>query len=206
MAKTVEFYFDFGSPYSSRAYKALPGIAAAHGAQIVWRPMLLGGVFKATGNHSPVEIPAKGKWMQQDMQRWAARYGAVFRNNPHFPINTLVLMRGAAGMQMRGQDFDKYVEAIFRAMWENPRNLGEPQELAAVLRQAGFDADAFLALVNDPAVKEQLKKNTEEAVARGVFGAPTFFVGEEMFWGQDRLRFFGAGRPPQKKNGRGRGA
>jgi len=192
MAKTVEFYFDFGSPYSYLAYKALPGIAAAHGAQIVWRPMLLGGVFKATGNHSPVEIPAKGKWMQQDMQRWAARYGAVFRNNPHFPINTLVLMRGAAGMQMRGQDFDKYVEAIFRAMWENPRNLGEPQELAAVLRQAGFDADAFLALVNDPAVKEQLKKNTEEAVARGVFGAPTFFVGEEMFWGQDRLDFVAA--------------
>jgi len=192
MTKTVEFYFDFGSPYSYLAYKALPGIAAAHGAQIVWRPMLLGGVFKATGNHSPVEIPAKGKWMQQDMQRWAARYGAVFRNNPHFPINTLVLMRGAAGMQMRGQDFDKYVEAIFRAMWENPRNLGEPQELAAVLRQAGFDADAFLALVNDPAVKEQLKKNTEEAVARGVFGAPTFFVGEEMFWGQDRLDFVAA--------------
>ena len=192
MTKTVEFYFDFGSPYSYLAYKALPGIAAAHGAQIVWRPMLLGGVFKATGNHSPVEIPAKGKWMQQDMQRWAARYGAVFRNNPHFPINTLVLMRGAAGMQMRGQDFDKYVEAIFRAMWENPRNLGEPQELAAVLRQAGFDADAFLALANDPAVKEQLKKNTEEAVARGVFGAPTFFVGEEMFWGQDRLDFVAA--------------
>jgi len=192
MTKTVEFYFDFGSPYSYLAYKALPGIAAAHGAKIVWRPMLLGGVFKATGNHSPVEIPAKGKWMQQDMQRWAARYGAVFRNNPHFPINTLVLMRGAAGMQMRGQDFDKYVEAIFRAMWENPRNLGEPQELAAVLRQAGFDADAFLALVNDPAVKEQLKKNTEEAVARGVFGAPTFFVGEEMFWGQDRLDFVAA--------------
>ena len=187
MTKTVEFYFDFGSPYSYLAYKALPGVAAAHGAQIVWRPMLLGGVFKATGNHSPVEIPAKGKWMQQDMQRWAARYGAVFRNNPHFPINTLVLMRGAAGMQMRGQDFDKYVEAIFRAMWENPRNLGDPAELAAVLRQAGFDADAFLALVNDPAVKEQLKKNTEEAVARGVFGAPTFFVGEKMFWGHDRL-------------------
>ncbi len=192
MAKTVEFYFDFGSPYSYLAYKALPGIAAAHGAQIVWRPMLLGGVFKATGNHSPAEIPAKSKWMHQDMQRWAARYGAVFRHNPHFPINTLVLMRGAAGMQMRGPDFDKYVATVFHAMWGEPRNLGEPQELAAVLRQAGFDAEAFQALVNDAPVKEQLKKDTEAAVARGVFGAPTFFVGEEMFWGQDRLDFVAA--------------
>jgi len=189
MAKTVEFFFDFGSPYSYLAYKALPGIAAARGAQIVWQPMLLGGVFKATGNHSPVEIPAKGKWLSQDLQRWAARYGAVFNNNPHFPINTLVLMRGAAGMQLRGPDFDRYVATIFRAMWEAPRNLGEPRELAEVLHRAGFDADAFIALVNDAAVKEQLKDNTEKAVARGVFGAPTFFVGEEMFWGQDRLDF-----------------
>lgn len=189
MTKTVEFYFDFGSPYSYLAYKALPAIAAARGAQIVWRPMLLGGVFKATGNHSPAEIPAKSRWMHRDMQRWAARYGAAFEFNPHFPINTLVLMRGAVGMQMRGADFHKYTEAIFHAMWGEPRNLGDPAELAAVLRQAGFDADAFLALVNDPAVKEQLKANTEEAVARGVFGAPTCFVGDDMFWGQDRLEF-----------------
>lgn len=192
MGKTVEFYFDFGSPYSYLAYRALPGIAAAHGAQIVWRPMLLGGVFKATGNHSPIEIPAKNRWLQRDLERWAARYGATFSHNPHFPINTLILMRGAVGMQMRGSDFHKYVEVIFHGMWGEPRNLGEQQELAAVLRQAGFDADAFQSLVNDPAVKEQLKKNTEEAVARGVFGAPTFFVGEDMFWGQDRLDFVAA--------------
>ena len=189
MAKTVEFYFDFGSPYSYLAYKALPGIAAAQGAEILWRPMLLGGVFKATGNRSPVEIPAKGKWLQQDLQRWAKRYGAVFRNNPHFPVNTLVLMRGATGLQMRGTDFGRYVEAMFRAMWEEPRNLGDAAEIATVLREAGFDAEAFLALVNDAEVKQQLKKNTEQAVARGVFGAPTFFVGDEMFWGQDRLAF-----------------
>jgi len=189
MGKTVEFYFDFGSPYSYLAYKALPRIAAAHGAHIVWRPMLLGGVFKATGNHSPAEIPAKDRWLQLDLKRWAARYGASFTRNPHFPINTLILMRGAAGMQMRGPDFHKYLDAIFHAMWAEPRNLGDQQELAALLRQTGFDADAFQSLVGDPAVKEQLKKNTEEAVARGVFGAPTFFVGEEMFWGQDRLDF-----------------
>ncbi len=178
MGKQVEFYFDFGSPYSYLAYKALPGIAAAHGAQIVWRPMLLGGVFKASGNHSPAEIPAKSKWMNQDMQRWAARYGAAFKRNPHFPINTLTLMRGAAGMQMRGPDFHQYVAAVFHAMWAEPRNLGDAQELAAVLRQAGFDADAFPARVTAPAVKEQLTKKTQAAVARGVFGAPTFFVGE----------------------------
>ena len=189
MAKTVEFYFDFGSPYSYLAYKALPAIAAARGAQIVWKPILLGGVFKASGNHSPAEIPAKSAWMQRDMERWAARYGAAFRRNPHFPINTLMLMRGAAGMQLRGTDFDKYVETIFHAMWAEPRNLGAPAELAAVLQAAGFDAADFLSLVSDTAVKERLKQQTGEAVARGVFGAPTFFVGAEMFWGQDRLDF-----------------
>ena len=189
MTKQVEFFFDIGSSYSYIAYKALPALADAHGAQIVWKPMLLGGVFKASGNHSPAEVPAKGQWMNRDLQRWAARYGAPFTLNPNFPINTLTLMRGAVGMQMRGLDFPKYLETMFHAMWAEPRNLGDPQELAAVLRQAGFDVDAFQALVNDPAVKEQLKKNTEEAVARGVFGAPTFFVGDDMFWGQDRLDF-----------------
>ena len=192
MTKTVEFYFDFGSPYSYLAYKALPGIAAAQGAQIAWRPMLLGGVFKATGNHSPVEIPAKSKWLQLDLERWAARYAAPFRHNPHFPINTLTLMRGAAGMQLRGMDLPKYVEAMFSAIWEQARNLGDAQEVAAVLRAAGFDPGAFGALVGDPAVKEKIKSDTEHAVARGVFGAPTFFVGDDMFWGQDRLDFVAA--------------
>ncbi len=188
MKKKVEFYFDFGSPYSYLAYKALPAIAAATDAEIDWRPMLLGGVFKATGNHSPAEIPAKSAWMHRDMQRWAERYGAPFRLNPHFPINTLVLMRGAVSMQ-GGPDFLRYVETIFNAMWRDGRNLGDAQALAAVLTQAGFDAAAFRALIEDEAVKARLKRVTEEAVARGVFGAPTFFVGAEMFWGQDRLDF-----------------
>ena len=189
MGEKVEFFFDFGSSYSYLAYKALPRVAAANNAEIAWRPMLLGGVFKATGNHSPADIPAKMHWLSQDLQRWARRYGVPFAQNPHFPINTLVLMRGAVGMQMRGPDFPKYLETIFHAMWGEPRNLGQPDDLAAVLRAAGFDVEAFQALVNDAAVKDQLKKNTEEAVARGVFGAPSFFVGEELFWGQDRLDF-----------------
>ena len=189
MDKKVEFFFDFGSPYSYLAYKALPPVAAAHDAQIVWRPMLLGGVLKATGNRSPAETPAKGAWMRQDMKRWAQRYSIAFENNPYFPVNTLTLMRGAVGLQPQGAAFHKYMDAIFHAMWAEPRNLGEPGELGAVLQQSGMDVGAFQALVKDPAVKEQLKKNTEEAVARGVFGAPTFFVGTEMFWGQDRLHF-----------------
>src|SRR5471032_3151821 len=122
MGKQVEFYFDFGSPYSYLAYKALPGIAAAHGAQIVWQPMLLGGVFKASGNHSPAEIPAKERWLQLDLKRWAARYGATFTRNPYFPINTLILMRVAVVMQMRVLVFHMYLVAIFHAMWEEPRN------------------------------------------------------------------------------------
>ena len=190
MGKTVECFFDVGSPYSFLGYKALPAIANAHGAEIAWRPMLLGGVFKATGNHSPVEIPAKARWTQTDMPLWAKSIGVRMKQNPHFPINTLLLMRGAAGMQLkRPADFIRYLDVIFNAMWVEPRNLNDPDEVAATLAAGGFDPAEVLALANDPATKDHLKQTTEEAVARGVFGAPTFFVGSEMFWGQDRLHF-----------------
>jgi 2-hydroxychromene-2-carboxylate isomerase len=190
MSKTIEFFFDFGSPTTYLAHTQLPRIAREAGAALQYRPMLLGGVFKATGNVSPVSVPAKGRWMGQDIARWARRWGVPFTFNPHFPINTLTLMRGAAGLQLRQpQDFTRYVDAVFRAMWVNPRNLGDAAVLAAALADAGFDADAFMALVGDAAVKARLAANTEEAVARGVFGAPTCFVGEQMFFGQDRLDF-----------------
>ena len=190
MTAAVECFFDVGSPTSYLAWTRLPRIAAAAGAGIVWRPMLLGGVFKATGNASPVAVPAKGRWMGTDIARWAKRYGVPFRFNPHFPINTLTLMRGAAGLQLRrAEDFDRYLTAIFVAMWQDAANLGDPGVLAATLASAGLDADAFTALVGDPEVKAGLVATTEEAVARGVFGAPTFFVGDEMFFGQDRLDF-----------------
>lgn len=188
--KTVEFFFDFGSPASYLAYTQLPQIAGQRGAVIAWRPMLLGGVFKATGNASPVTIPAKGRWMMGDLQRWAARYGVTFTENPHFPINTLMLMRGAAGLQLRRpQDFARYCEAVFNAIWQQQRNMNDPAVVAATLIAAGFDADAFIALVADPEVKAALIATTEEAVSRGVFGAPTCFVGGAMFFGQDRLDF-----------------
>ncbi len=190
MSKAVEFYFDVGSPYSYLAYHHLPKITAALGASIIWRPILLGGVFQATGNHSPIEIPAKGRYSMIDLQRWAAAYEVDFTMNPHFPINTLTLMRGAVGMQMRSDaEFHRYLKAIFASMFETPRNLNLATEVGAVLTEAGFESDSFMALVSDPAVKEQLKSNTTNAVERGVFGAPTFFVGDDMFWGQDRLEF-----------------
>lgn len=188
--QTVEFFFDFGSPTTYLAWTQLPRICAAAGATLVYRPMLLGGVFQATGNASPVTIPAKGKYMLTDMARFARRYGVPMRFNPHFPINTLALMRGAVGVQLRWpQRFDDYVKAMFTAMWVEGRNMGDTTIVAETLGQAGFDARALLELTADPAIKEALKKNTEEAVSRGAFGAPTMFVGEQMFFGQDRLDF-----------------
>ena len=190
MSKQVEFLFDVGSPYSYLAYKQLPKIAAAQGAQILWTPVLLGGIFQATGNHSPAEIPAKGLHSNIDLQRWAQHFGVAIEMNPNFPINTLQLMRGAVGMQMRSEaEFHTYLDAVFNAMFGKPKNMGLPDVVASVLTDAGIDSALFLTLVNDPAVKDALKKNTTEAVQRGVFGAPTFFVNGDMYWGQDRLHF-----------------
>jgi 2-hydroxychromene-2-carboxylate isomerase len=187
---TVEFFFDFGSPTAYLAYTQLPALEADSGAQLLWRPMLLGGVFKATGNTSPVTLPAKGRWMLGDLQHWAQRYGVPLVFNPHFPINTLTLMRAAVGLQMREPEaFARYVDLAFGAMWREGRNLGDAEVLAQALRDGGFDPARVAALAADPEVKAQLIANTDEAVARGAFGAPTFFVGERMFFGQDRLEF-----------------
>jgi 2-hydroxychromene-2-carboxylate isomerase len=188
--KTIAFFFDFGSPTTYLAHTQLPRIAREAGAQLVYRPMLLGGVFKATGNASPVSVPAKGRWMGQDIAQWARRYGVPFNFNPHFPINTLTLMRGATGLQLRQPEaFARYADLVFTALWVEGRYLGDASVLAAVLADAGFGTEAFMALVSEPQVKAQLIAATEEAVARGVFGAPTCFVGEQMYFGQDRLEF-----------------
>lgn len=190
MAKPVEFWFDVGSPAAYLAWTQLPRIARATGARVDYRPFLLGGVFQATGNRSPMEVAAKGRYMQDDLQRFARRYGVEFSHNPHFPINTLTLMRGAVGLQLREPGrLRAYLDTVFRAIWVEGRNMNDPATVAVVLRGAGFDAPQLQALAADPEVKEQLKKVTQEAVERGVFGAPTFFVGEQMYWGQDRLDF-----------------
>ncbi|NIO43587.1 MAG: thioredoxin domain-containing protein [Burkholderiales bacterium] len=190
MSKKVEFLFDFASPTAYLAYTQLPRIAEQQGAEIIWTPILLGGVHKACGNQSPVLVPAKGRWMFGDIAKWAKRYGVAFETNPNFPVNTIALMRGAVGVQMRMPDqFPAYVEALYKAMWVTPRNLGEPSEVAAALNAAGLDAQKIFALVGEQDVKDKLKANSDDAVARGVFGAPTFFVHDEMFFGQDRLDF-----------------
>ncbi|MFT4096315.1 MAG: 2-hydroxychromene-2-carboxylate isomerase [Rhodoblastus sp.] len=186
--KRAEFFFDFGSPASYLAYTRMDGIAKRTGAEIVWRPMLLGGVFKATGNASPAMVPAKGKWMNADLARFARRYGVAFNRNPFFPVNTLVMMRGAAAFEGTPQ-FRPYVDAMFKAMWVDQKNMNDMPTAASVLKAAGFDPQEFMAKAESQEAKDRLKATTEEAVARGVFGAPTTFVGDEMFFGQDRLDF-----------------
>jgi 2-hydroxychromene-2-carboxylate isomerase len=188
--KQVDFYFDFGSPAAYLAYTQIGKIASDAGAVVNWRPMLLGGVFQATDNRSPASVPAKGKYMFKDLERYAKRYGVPFEFNPFFMINTLPLMRAAAGLQLRDDPrFPVFVDAMFKAVWVNQLNMNDPAVIGQALHAAGFDAAAMLALSSQQDVKDQLKALTEEAVARGVFGAPTMFVGQEMFWGQDRLEF-----------------
>jgi len=193
MGKSVEFFFDVGSPAAYLAWTRLPRIAAQTGATIVWRPMLLGGVFKATGNVSPVTIAAKGRWLMADLNRWATGYGVALQLPADFPVNTLTLMRGAAGMQRHHpQDLERYLAAVFNGIFGRGLAMGDTAVVTQVLAEAGFDAGQFQALISQPAVKQALLANTEEAIARGVFGAPSMFVGEVMHFGQDRLDFVAA--------------
>jgi len=188
MSKNVEFFFDYGSPFSYLADTQLPALAERTRAAILYRPMLLGAVLKETGNASPMAVPAKGRYMGVELQRWAKHYGVPFVANPFFPINTIRLMRGAVAAQQEGS-FPAYHQAIYRAFWTEEVNLGDQEVMRSVLRNAGLDAALIFTRIEAPEVKGQLRANTEEAVRRGVFGAPTFFVGEEMFWGNDRLTF-----------------
>ncbi|MFM9937367.1 MAG: 2-hydroxychromene-2-carboxylate isomerase [Novosphingobium sp.] len=188
MTNQPQFYFDFGSPATYLAWKRLPDLEARTGVTFELVPMLLGGVFKATGNASPVTVPAKGAWMGRDLARWAERHGTPFRFNPHFPINTLRLMRGAIAAEARGE-LTTYADAVFDAIWQDQRNVGDPAEVAAVLTAAGLDAAAYAAAGEDDAVKARLVANTQAAVAAGIFGAPSFLVAGELYFGQDRMDF-----------------
>ena len=189
MSKTLEFYFDFASPTAYLAHKKLGQLSNQYDLVIEYKPMLLGGVFKATGNTSPVAIPAKGKYMLgHDLPRFAKRYQVTLNVNPHFPINSLNLMRAAIAAQRLGCS-DAYTNAIFDAMWVDGKNLDDPEVVAEVLGRAGLDADALLTLSQNPDVKAELVSGTEAAVERGVFGAPTLFMDGAMYFGQDRLDF-----------------
>lgn len=185
---TLEFFFDVGSPTAYLAYTQLPGIAARTGAEIGYRPILLGGLFKATGNRAPGEVAPKGAYMLRDLQRYAERYGVPYAHNPNFPINTILMMRGAVAALHQGI-LPAYLDAIFRGMWIEQAPMQDPQEIGRRLAAAGIDVGNLLSLTEDQSVKDELRTNTEEAVRRGAFGAPTFFVGGEMFFGQDRLDF-----------------
>ncbi|MHC8358266.1 2-hydroxychromene-2-carboxylate isomerase [Pseudomonas sp. LB3P81] len=190
MSKTVEFYFDLGSPATYLANTQLPKICAQTDSQLIYIPILLGGIFKATGNASPATIPAKGLYMFQDLDRYARRYGVPLKFNPNFPINTLMLMRAVTGMQLRHPErFQAFIDCLFHAIWVEGRSLDDPATVASVLAQNGFDPNEVLALTADEDVKAALKDNTEKAVQRGVFGAPSMFVDNQLFFGQDRLDF-----------------
>ncbi|TRZ70455.1 MAG: 2-hydroxychromene-2-carboxylate isomerase [Rhodocyclaceae bacterium] len=188
MAKQFDFYFDFGSLASYLAHTQLAKLCTDTGATANLMPMLLGGVFQATGNASPMSVPAKGRYLFIDMKRFAAGYGVPLEMNPHFPIITTTLMRGATGLQMRGgADLQNYMDAVFRAIWVNGLNMNDPAVVAQVLTAAGIDPVTLVAMAGEQAVKDKLKSVTMRAVERGVFGAPSFFVGDQMFWGQDRI-------------------
>jgi 2-hydroxychromene-2-carboxylate isomerase len=188
MSKQVEFFFDVGSPASYLAWKQLASIAQRHNAEIVWRPMLLGAVFQAVGNTSPAAVPAKGAYMLKDLKRFSAIYDVPFCFNPFFPVNTMQLMRGVTAY-LGTSKFESYLSAIFNALWAEKLNMESPEVVAEVLSKVGIEATDFKVRISEPEVKARLKSSTEEAVARGVFGAPSFFVNGEMFFGQDRLSF-----------------
>lgn len=189
MTKTIEFYFDFGSPTAYLAYRRLIQLQGQYGAKIEYCPMLLGGIFKATGNNSPIMVPAKGQYMgRYDLPRFAKRYDVEFNHNPHFPINTLYLMRGFLAAEEMGKS-PEYLNAVFSAMWIDQQNMGDIDTVKTVLNIANIDAEALLQISETAAIKSALIEKTEAAVKRGIFGAPTMFMSDEMYFGQDRLDF-----------------
>jgi 2-hydroxychromene-2-carboxylate isomerase len=191
MAK-VEFHFDFGSPNAYLAHLVVPESEQRTGVEFEYVPILLGGVFKLTNNRSPVEklagIKNRLEYEQVEMRRFIRRHAIrQFTWNPFFPVNTLLAMRGAVAAQLDGV-FDRYVEAVFKAMWAEPKKMDDPQVAATALQEAGLDGPRLIARTQEPEVKERLLKNTQASVARGTFGSPTFFVGDEIFFGKDKLR------------------
>jgi 2-hydroxychromene-2-carboxylate isomerase len=189
MSKTLEFYFDFASPTAYLAHKRLQQLREQYGLVIDYKPMLLGGVFKATGNATPFSVPAKGKYMlESDLPRFSRRYGVTLNMNPYFPINTLYLMRAAISAQQL-DCLQPYIDTVFDAVWVAGKNMGDPEVVTQILVDNGLDAQALMALSQDPAIKAALISATEEAVARGAFGTPTMYMDGEMFFGQDRLDF-----------------
>lgn len=191
MSKTLDFIFDFGSPNAYLAWKALPGVVARTGARVNVIPCLLGGLFKLTGNQAPMtafgNVKGKLEYERLETQRFIDKHGiAAFHFNPHFPVNTLLIMRGLLAAR-RANTGDAFLEAVLKAMWEDGKKMDDPAVVAEVLGKAGLDAKAILDATQDPDIKAELAANTNAAAARGAFGIPTFFVDDEMFFGKERL-------------------
>lgn len=188
MTKTVEFYYDYGSPTAYLAWTQLPDICAKHGATLIYKPILLGGLFKATGNQSPVTVEAKGKWLFDDITRYAKHYDVPFALNPHFIVNTMPAMRGAMWAEANGV-LETYNAAMYRAMWVDAKNIAEPDVITQVLTAAGLDAAAMGEAIQQPEIKQALIASTEAAANRGLFGAPSMIVDDQVHFGQDRLEW-----------------
>jgi 2-hydroxychromene-2-carboxylate isomerase len=192
MSVKVEFLFDFGSPNAYLSHKMIPAIESRTGVRFDYVPVLLGGLFKMANNRSPMEayagIPNKMAYERLEMTRFIKKHGlTAFRMNPHFPVNTLKIMRGACAAQELGVLLP-YVDAVYAAMWEQQLNMADDAVIADALQRAGLDAAALIAASQQQAVKDRLLQNTQAAYERGAFGSPTFFVNGEMWFGKDRLR------------------
>ena len=188
IARTVEFVYDFVSVPCHIAWKCLGPMVRASGAQVVLTPVLCGGIFKAIGNPGPLEIPAKREWYARDLALWARRRGVPLVQSPFLPVRSLPLMRGSFVAAERDET-SRYVDTVFDAIYVHGRNLSDMKVVVDTLNEAGLDADAYLQAIERPDIKQKLLDSTQDAVARRVFGVPTFFVDDELFFGQDRLEF-----------------
>ena len=185
------FWFDFDSPNAYLVHRVIPQIEARTGARFHYVPTLLGGLFKLTGNQAPMiafaGIPNKLAYERREMERFIARHALTqFRMNPHFPVNTLALMRCAVAAEAQDM-LPVYTEAMFHYMWEEPRKLDDLEVLAATIAEAGLPADKLLARAQEPDIKARLVANTDDAYAKGAFGIPSFMVGGELWFGKDKL-------------------
>ncbi|HEY1852541.1 MAG TPA: 2-hydroxychromene-2-carboxylate isomerase [Candidatus Binataceae bacterium] len=192
MASKVEFHFDFGSPNAYLSHLLIPDIEKRTKTKFEYVPVLLGGVFKLTNNRSPADsmrgIRNKPEYERLEMRRFIERHGITrFQSNPFFPVNTLALMRGAIAARSLGI-FERYVDEIYRHVWAEPKKMDDPEIMRAAFTESKLPTDRILELSATPAVKDELMENTRLSVERGTFGSPTFYVGDEIFFGKDRLR------------------
>jgi 2-hydroxychromene-2-carboxylate isomerase len=188
---TFDFFFDLASGYSYLAHSQVEPLAQRTGVRVRWRPFLLGAVFKATGNETPARIPAKAAWMVRDMALWAQQYGMAVTFPSRFPLASVTPLRllVAAGRLHGEAAIARLAHPLFEAAWSLDQDINDPAVLARCATAAGFDAAELAAAVGEAETKDALRANTDEAVQRGVFGAPAFVVGDELFWGNDRLHF-----------------